>query len=139
MCRLCGKRRRNPMIYGVGTDLVKVDRMQKSLASPSFWRRVFGEREQSFLQSLGEKHQRESAAANFAAKEAFLKAAGTGIGGFALAEIQVLRKKSGAPFFELTGTAAQWAEEQSLHPHLSLSHDGGMAQAFVVLEQAENA
>lgn len=126
------------MIYGVGTDLVRIERMQKSLASPSFWRQVFGETEQEFLRGLAEKRQRESAAANFAAKEAFLKAAGVGIGGFALKEIQVLRKAGGAPFFVLTGTTAQWVEQQSLCAHLSLSHDGGMAQAFVILENTQH-
>ena len=63
--------------------------MEKSLASPAFLRRVFDEEERAFLLSLAPRKQPESAGANFAAKEAFLKACGTGIGGFALCEIQV--------------------------------------------------
>lgn len=123
------------MIYGIGTDLVRTDRMEKSLASPAFLRRVFGEEERVFLLSLAPRKQLESAGANFAAKEAFLKACGTGIGGFALCEIQVLRKESGAPYYALTGQAADWLEENRLTAHLSLSHDGGLAQAFTVLER----
>ena len=123
------------MIYGIGTDLVRTDRMEKSLASPAFLRRVFGEEERAFLLSLAPRKQPESAGANFAAKEAFLKACGTGIGGFALWEIQVLRKESGAPYYALTGQAADLLEENRLTAHLSLSHDGGLAQAFTVLER----
>ena len=123
------------MIYGIGTDLVRTDRMEKSLASPAFLRRVFGEEERAFLLSLAPRKQPESAGANFAAKEAFLKACGTGSGGFALWEIQLLRKESGAPYYALTGQAADWLEENRLTAHLSLSHDGGLAQAFTVLER----
>ena len=123
------------MIYGIGIDLVRTDRMEKSLASPAFLRRVFGEEERAFLLSLAPRKQPESAGANFAAKEAFLKACGTGIGGFALCEIQVLRAENGAPYYALTGQAADWLDENRLTAHLSLSHDGGLAQAFTVLER----
>lgn len=123
------------MIYGIGTDLVRIERMEKSLASPAFLRRVFGEEERAFLLSLSPRKQPESAGANFAAKEAFLKACGIGIGGFSLCEIQVLRKESGAPYYALTGQAAAWLKQNRLTAHLSLSHDGGLAQAFTILEQ----
>lgn len=93
------------MVMGIGTDLVKIERMEKSLASPAFWRRVFGPAERTLLEGLPPARRAASAAANFAAKEAFLKAAGRGLGGFALADIQVLRAKSGAPYYELGGTA----------------------------------
>ena len=76
----------------------------------------------------------ETAAANFAAKEAFLKACGKGLGGFALAEIAVLRRESGAPYYALTGAAAAWLAARGGVAHLSLSHDAGMACAFTVLE-----
>ncbi len=56
--------------------------------------------EQALLAALGDKHRAETAAANFAAKEAFLKAAGTGLGGFAMPELAVLRRESGAPYFD---------------------------------------
>ena len=71
----------------------------------------------------------------FAAKEAFLKAAGTGLGGFALTDLTVLRKESGAPYFALTGPAAEWTAANALTPHLSLTHENGLACAFVILEQ----
>ena len=64
-----------------------------------------------------------------------MKAAGTGLGGFALADLSVLRKESGAPYFVLTGPAADWAKTNALIPHVSLTHENGLACAFVVLEQ----
>ena len=76
-----------------------------------------------------------SAAANFAAKEAFLKACGKGLGGFALADIQVLRAESGAPYYALKGAAAAHMAENGLHVSLSLSHEDGLAAAFAVLEK----
>lgn len=125
------------MVYGIGADLVQIDRMEKSLKSEAFWNRVFGEEERQLLLGLGEARRMQSAAANFAAKEAFLKAIGTGIGGFALHEIQAVRKQGGAPCFSFTGNAAQWVQQNGIKAHLTLSHDAGLAQAFVVLERTE--
>lgn len=71
-------------------------------------------------------------AASFAAKEAFSKALGTGIRGFALAEVSVLRDSLGAPYFALSGRAARLAEERGLRFSVSLSHTEDLAAAFVV-------
>ena len=78
-----------------------------------------------------------AAAACFAAKEAFLKAAGTGLGGFPLAELQALRKESGAPYYALEGSAAEWLQAQGLRAHLSLTHEAGLAAAMTVLEKMD--
>ena len=96
---------------------------------------MFAPEEQALLAALGDKHRAETAAANFAAKEAFLKAAGTGLGGFAMPELAVLRRESGAPYFALTGAAAAWAAEQGVTVHLSLTHERGLANAIVILEK----
>ena len=85
------------MIFGVGIDLCDAGRLEKSLAKQSFLDHVFAPSEQALLASLGEKRRAETAAANFAAKEAFLKAAGTGLGGFAMPELAVLRKRAVRP------------------------------------------
>lgn len=122
------------MILGVGIDLCDAGRMEKSITRQSFLDHVFAPEEQALLAALGNKHRAETAAANFAAKEAFLKAAGTGLGGFAMSELAVLRRESGAPYFALTGAAAAWAAEQNLTVHVSLSHECGLASAVVILE-----
>lgn len=122
------------MIYGVGTDLVEISRMEKCLESQTFVNRVFGPQEQAFLEQVAEKHRPASAAACFAAKEAFLKACGMGLGSLPLAQIQALRKESGAPYFALLDKAEEFCRERSLSAGLSLSHEAGLALAFVVLE-----
>ena len=123
------------MIYGIGTDLCAVERMQKSLQRPAFVSRVFSAEEQALLDTLPPQRRAQTAAANFAAKEAFLKAAGVGLGGFSLAELAVLRRPNGAPYFLLQGRTAQWTAENNLAAHVSLTHENGLAAAFVVLEQ----
>ena len=136
------------MLYGIGCDLCEIAHLEKSLTgahAAAFIRRVYGEAERAAL-SLDEPlpagrsaaHRLASAAANFAAKEAFLKAAGTGLREpFSLCEIEVLRLPSGAPVYRFSGRTAAWVEEHHVTARLSLSHDGGMALAFCVLEQAE--
>ena len=136
------------MLFGIGCDLCSVSRMKKSLSGPhgaTFARRVFGPAEREALgleagslfpeERVGER-KAASAAADFAAKEAFLKAAGTGLAGpFSLCEIEAIRLPSGAPEYRFSGRTAAWVAERQLSARLSLSHDDGMALAFCVLEQ----
>ncbi len=123
-------------VFGIGTDLCAVARMEKSLASEAFFRHVFAPAEQTFLAALPDARRAQSAAANFAAKEAFLKAVGTGLGGFSLGEVAVLRRPGGAPVFEFSGKAAAFLRENGLTAHVSLTHEAGFAAAFVLLERA---
>ena len=131
------------MLYGIGCDLCAISRMEKSLTGPhgpAFARRVFGPAERAALglevgAPLSHKTA-ASAAANFAAKEAFLKAAGTGLAGpFSLAEIEAVRLDNGAPEYRFSGRTAAWVAERGLTARLSLSHDGGVALAFCTLEK----
>ena len=137
------------MLYGIGCDLCEVARMEKSLSGPhgpAFARRVFGPTEQAALglfpgaeswpAGRAAAHRAASAAADFAAKEAFLKAAGTGLAApFSLCEIEAIRLPSGAPEYRFSGKTAEWVAAHRLAAKLSLSHDGGMALAFCILEQ----
>lgn len=132
------------MIFGIGCDLCAISRMEKSLTGPhgpAFARRVFGPAEQAALGLDGPgpltPRRAASAAADFAAKEAFLKAAGTGLAGpFALAEIEAVRLDSGAPAYRFSGRTADWVAQRRLVAHLTLSHDGGTAMAVCLLEAA---
>ena len=135
------------MLYGIGCDLCEIAHLEKSLTgahAAAFIRRVYGEAERAAL-SLDEPlpagrsaaHRLASAAGNFAAKEAFLKAAGTGLREpFCLRDIQAVRLESGAPAYRFSGATARWVADHGLTAHLSLSHDGGMALAFCILETA---
>ena len=122
------------MIYGIGTDLCDVGRIEKSIARPAFLQHVYTPAEQELIVAHPGKKQAETAAANFAAKEAFLKACGTGL---SMAEIAALRQPSGAPYLEFTGKAARFMAQNHLQAHLSLTHEAGLAGAFVVLERVE--
>ena len=104
-------------------------------------RRVYGPAEQAALGILEASpaplnaHRLASAAADFAAKEAFLKAAGTGLREpFSLCEIAAVRLPGGAPAYHFSGRRAQWVEARRLRAHLSLSHEDGMAMAYCILE-----
>ena len=120
--------------------------MEKSLLGKHvsvFERRVFGLAEQAALGlPLAEEdtarrtaHTVASAAADFAAKGAFLKAAGTGLREpFSLCEIEAVRLPGGAPAKHNSGRSAQWVEARRLRAQLSLSHEDGMAMAYCILE-----
>ena len=111
------------MIVGVGTDLVSVARLETALArTPTLRERLFTPREAELPV--------ESLAARFAAKEALAKALGAP-GGLSWQDAEVVGPP---PRFELRGTVAVAVGEGSVH--LSLSHDGGFALAFVVVESA---
>ena len=136
------------MLYGIGCDLCAIAHLEKSLTGPhtaAFVRRVYGETERAALgldaplpAGRSAAHRLASAAANFAAKEAFLKAAGTGLREpFSLCEIEAVRQESGAPAYRFSGKTADWVQAHHLTARLSLSHEGGMALAFCTLEQPE--
>lgn len=126
------------MIYGIGVDCVQIDRIAKSMARPRFAQRVYSAEEQRLFEARGEKRAAEAAAGNFAAKEAFLKAMGMGLGGLSLSDIAALRRESGEPYYRLSGGAAALCEEKGLVPRLSITHEGGLAIAFAVVEQVED-
>jgi holo-[acyl-carrier protein] synthase len=129
------------VIVGVGVDAVDVARFRRLLdRRPHFAARCFTESERADVSGSADVAQ--SLAARFAAKEAVMKALGTGIGGFALTDVEVCRTTGrgatrNAPYLVLHGTAAELAGAQGAGTlHLSLTHTDGVAIAFVVAEQA---
>ena len=128
-------------IVGVGVDAVDVARFRRVLhRRPRLAARCFTESERS--DATGSADMVQSLAARFAAKEAVMKALGTGIGGFALTDVEVCRTGGRgatrhAPSLRLHGTAAALAGAQGAGTfHLSLTHTDAVAIAFVVAEQA---
>lgn len=121
---------------GLGIDLCGVERIERELKrSDAFLHRFFTNSERAYIASRGQMGA-QSAAAMFAAKEAFLKAMGTGIGGgIALDEIAVEHLPGGAPVYRLTGAAqARLGELGAERALLSLTHEAGMAAAVCVIE-----
>ena len=126
-------------IVGVGVDAVDVARFRQVLdRRPRFAQRCFTESERA--DATGSADVAQSLAARFAAKEAVMKALGTGIGGFALTDVEVCRTTGkgatrNAPYLRLHGTAAELAGARGAGTfHLSLTHTDGVAIAFVVAE-----
>lgn len=124
------------MIYGVGTDIVTVERVERALArsGPRFAERILapGERE-AFAQAT---QPARLLAKRFAAKEAFGKAFGTGIAVPAtLHSIEVVRDERGKPHFRFHGQLAQIMTDDNLRAHLSISDEQSHVIAFAVIEQ----
>lgn len=124
------------MILGTGIDTVEITRFQRFLdeGNQALLDRLFSLLEQDYCRP--KKQAAACFAARFAAKEAFLKALGTGLrNGINWIEIKVVNDTLGKPELCLTGTARQLFEQRGgTRIHLSLSHDGGHAVAVVILE-----
>lgn len=124
------------MILGIGTDIVTVERMAENLErlGERFARRLLTESE---LAEFETKHNGASyLAKRFAAKEAAVKALGTGFAeGITWKHVCVRNDDKGAPFIELTGPAQERALAMGVQRvHLSLSDEKDHAVAFVILE-----
>ena len=122
------------MILAVGTDLVSIPRMRAAIARyrDRLTRRLYTPKEMA--EGEGRPLPEVHFASRFAAKEAVLKALGTGWGaGIAWREVEVVGVRGRPPEVRLAGRAQLVAEERGIHHfHLSLSHDGDYALAFVV-------
>lgn len=120
-------------MLSTGIDIVEIKRIQKAMKNPRFLERILGRAE--YLELHARKFPAQSVAANFCAKEAFSKSLGTGIRGFELSEVEVLRDAGGKPYFKLSGGALQLAVEKGLSFSVSLTHSRDYAAAVVVAQE----
>lgn len=123
------------MIFGIGTDLVDVERVAEKMEKKEGFRElVFSAHEIAHCETMGHKY--EHYAARFAAKEAFLKALGTGWrNGTAFNEIEIYNDRKGKPELRLLGTTANTIAGLNLGKiSVSLSHVKTMACAMVIIE-----
>ena len=124
------------MIYGIGTDLVNIDRVKKILSKnrDGFVKRVLSEHEQALFTNKADSAA--YCAKRFAAKEAFAKALGTGIGrviGFQ--DLTVRNNENGKPYFIPSEKLRLYLLEKGINQaHLSISDESQNAVAFVILE-----
>ncbi len=122
------------MILGIGIDLCEVERVRRLLEKDRerFVRRVFLEGESAYCE--GRRRPAIHYAARFAAKEAFLKAVGTGwLLGWR--QVEVVRGPSGRPELSVSGRAAEvLARRRVRRIHLTLTHTAETGAAVVVLE-----
>jgi len=124
------------MIYGIGTDLVNINRVKKILSKnrDGFVKRVLSEHEQALFANKADSAA--YCAKRFAAKEAFAKALGTGIGrvvGFQ--DLTIRNNENGKPHFIPSEKLRLYLLEKSINQaHLSISDESQNAVAFVILE-----
>jgi holo-[acyl-carrier protein] synthase len=126
------------MIYGIGVDLVKVERIERVLAryGDRFLERVFTEREIAYCR--GKAWATSALAMRFAAKEAFSKALGVGLrqDGIRWREVEVIPNPMGKPEIFVNGRAAALCEAAGIaNLHLSLTDEDHRALAVVILER----
>ncbi len=123
------------MIYGIGIDLVKIERM-KAVADKwgkKFFERVFTKDEIAYCYERKEPYL--SLAVRFAAKEALIKAIGSEVY-VPLTDIEVTNFENGRPSIKVKGKLEEFFKEKSIkHCHLSLSHEKEFGIACVVLEK----
>ena len=124
------------MILGIGLDVVAPERIARSLATGDgkFEEHVFTPAEQAACQARADRAH--ALAARFAAKEACLKALGTGWGqGVSFQQVEVIEGDGGRPELRLWGAAAERGRAMGVrHVHVSLAHDVAVVAAVVVLE-----
>jgi len=122
-------------IRGIGTDIVKISRVEELISryGDRFLKRLFLPAEISYCQS--KKRPAIHFAARFAAKEAMLKALGTGLSqGISWKNIEVCRRPGAAPEFSFSGRVAELCRERDINGSMiSLSHEQEFALAFVII------
>jgi holo-[acyl-carrier protein] synthase len=125
------------MIVGTGVDLAEVHRIRESIErfGDRFTERIYTEREIAYVQKKANRYERY--AARFAAKEAGMKAIGTGWRrGIQWKDFEVANLPSGRPTLLLHGEAERIAETMGVTAiHLSLTHTAENALAYVILEK----
>jgi holo-[acyl-carrier protein] synthase len=120
------------VIVGIGVDVVDIARFERAMSrTPRLRDRLFTASEQILD---GKPRPFRSLAGRFAAKEALIKALG-GSDGVQWHDLRVVNDEQGNPSFEVTGGAASVLESSGITAvHLSMSHDAGIAIAYVVVE-----
>ena len=125
------------MIFGIGTDIVDVKRIKKMKSIDSFAKKILGDTEHLKYAALSESKKIFFVAKQFAGKEAFAKAIGTGISGDVnLKGIEILRDDKGKPIFNFDEKIQMRLDHLGItHSHVSLSDEEEYALAFVILEK----
>ena len=129
------------MIYGIGTDIVSIERIQNILNKnrDGFIHRVLTEHEKALFANKADSAA--FCAKRFAAKEAFSKALGTGIGRIvSFQDLTVRSNEHGKPYFMPSEKLRLYLQEKGIkHGHLSISDESQNALAFVVLETLDDS
>ena len=124
------------MIFGIGTDIIEVSRIHAVMEKDIGFRdKIFTSGEITYCET--KRHKYENYAARFSAKEAFMKAIGTGWRfGIRFADIEVYHDEFGKPLIRLHGKAEELGKIEGISKiHVSLSHIKEIATAVVIVEK----
>ncbi len=125
-------------MFSVGIDMIEIPRIEKSMKKRRFLRFILGGEEYLQLEKRG--FPAKSVAANFCAKEAFLKSMGLGLFKLDFKNIQVLRNTSGKPYISLSGDALAFAKKNNFNFSVSITHTKQCASAVVIcFKKLENS
>ena len=124
------------MIYGIGTDLVDLERIKKMKSPSAFANKILGDQELKKFAEMKEGRNHSYLGKQFAAKEAFVKALGTGFKDPVFPkDIQILRNSLGKPEVLLSGGAKSFVDSLGItKSHVSLADESNHLFAFAVLE-----
>ncbi|MDR1412951.1 MAG: holo-ACP synthase [Actinomycetes bacterium] len=126
------------MLVGLGVDITEIERMRAALTRrPRLKERLFSEDERWYCEHKA--HPETHYALRFAAKEAVLKALGTGFAGMAFRDVEVAHDERGRPIPKLSGAAAKRADELGIieiHLSLSYTHTTAVASAVAITAEA---
>ncbi len=123
------------MIFGIGMDIVEIQRIERSIEkNDRFADRILTQNELNDFKCS--RSPSAFLAKRFAAKEALVKAMGTGIGnGYSWHMCEVVHEPSGRPFFEINGSIQAFLSERNLVSFLTISDERHYATATVILEK----
>jgi holo-[acyl-carrier protein] synthase len=130
-----GRKGHTLLIFGIGTDLIEVQRVKEKLRrTRGLKARIFTEKEITYCSAKRDPSQ--NYAARFAAKEAFLKAMGTGwADGYEFSDIEIINNAKGRPELAIHGKVRRFCRTHGITGmQVSLSHVKDYAKAVVVLE-----
>ena len=119
------------MIFGLGNDIIEINRIEKAISKEGFKEKVFTEKELKLIISKGNKA--ETYAGRFSAKEAISKAFGTGVRGFKLLDIEILEDELGKPIVFLKNNLLLKYKDFNLS--VSISHYKEYATAVAIVEK----
>jgi len=124
------------MIYGIGADLVDLKRIKKMKSLTAFANKILGDLELIKFAEMTEGRNHSYLGKQFAAKEAFVKALGTGFKDPIFPkDIQIIRNSAGKPEVLLSGGAKSYVESLGItKSHVSLADESNHLFAFAVLE-----
>ena len=125
------------MIFGIGTDIVDINRIKSMDSSSAFANKILSENEIKVFSDLEEGKQTTYLSKQFAGKEAISKAIGTGISGdIKFKEIEILRDERGRPIFNPVENLKEILANLGItKTHVSLSDEKDYAIAFAILEK----